>query len=108
MKCTITCVEFRPLSRNTLRGFAVIRIEELRLTIRDVAIHEKNSARWAQLPAKPMLKDGAAVFKDGKAQYATIMEFDTSEVRAAFSKRVIEAVEKFAPQAFENINENAA
>jgi hypothetical protein len=42
----------------------------MRLTIRDVAIHEKGEARWAQLPAKPQVKDGALV-KDatGKIQY---------------------------------------
>ena len=33
----------------------------MRLTIRDVAIHEKDEARWAQLPAKPQVKDGALV-----------------------------------------------
>jgi hypothetical protein len=108
MKHTVICSSFRPCRRNSLIGFAAVRIAELRLTIRDVAIHEKGSTRWAQLPAKPMLKDGAAVFKDGKAQYATIMEFDDRVVREAFSAAVIRAVIAFAPHAFTVRQETAA
>ena len=63
-------------------GFAVIEIAELRLTVRDVAIHQKGDARWTQLPAKPQVKDGALI-KDtsGKLQYATVMEFTDRAVR---------------------------
>jgi hypothetical protein len=91
-KLTITCTDFRPLRKNTLCGFAKVRINEMRLVIHDLAIHRKGDSRWAQLPAKPMLKDGAAIFKDGKAQYTTILEFDHRDVRQAFSDRVIQAV----------------
>jgi hypothetical protein len=49
-KLTVTCRDFKPLHRNSLRGFATIRINEMRLEIRDVAIHEKGESRWAQLP----------------------------------------------------------
>jgi hypothetical protein len=101
MKVTIVCTDFRPLRKNTLVGFATIHVAELRLTIRDVAIHEKGTSRWAQLPAKPMLKDGSPVFKDGKAQYSTILEFDTREVRDAFSHAAIVAILAAAPRAFQ-------
>jgi len=50
MKRSITCTEFRPLKRNTLHGFALIA--ELKLEIKDVAVHEKAGRWWAQLPAK--------------------------------------------------------
>jgi hypothetical protein len=102
-KFTVTCGSFHPLVRNTLRGFAEITIVELRLTIRDIAIHAKGDARWAQLPAKPQVKDGALV-KDatGKVQYVHIMDFDSRAVRDAFSRAVIDAVLKFAPAAFED------
>jgi hypothetical protein len=92
-KLTITCTDFRPLRKNTLCGFAKVRINEMRLLIHDVAIHRKGDSRWAQLPAKPQItKDGKTVIKDGKTQYATILEFDSRDVREAFSTRVIEAV----------------
>jgi hypothetical protein len=101
-KLTVTCEGFHPLVRNTLRGFAEISIAELRLTIRDVAIHQKGEARWAQLPAKPQVKDGALV-KDatGKVQYVNVMEFDSRAVRDAFSRVVIDAVLNRAPEAFD-------
>jgi hypothetical protein len=102
-KLTVICEDFRPLVRNTLRGFAVIVIAELRLRIRDVAVHEKGESRWAQLPSKPQVKDGALV-KDpdtGKVQYVHIMEFDGRAVRDAFSRVCIDALLEFAPGAFD-------
>jgi hypothetical protein len=47
-KLTLLCTDFRPLHRNTLRGFARVKIAELKLEIGDIAIHEKGAARWAQ------------------------------------------------------------
>jgi hypothetical protein len=101
-KFTVTCGSFHPLIRNTLRGFAEISIAELRLKIRDVAIHQKGDARWAQLPAKPQIKDGALI-RDatGKVQYVHIMDFDSRAVRDAFSRAVVRAVLERAPDAFD-------
>jgi hypothetical protein len=100
-KHAITCVGWKPLVRNTLRGFASIRISEINLTIHDVAIHEKGESRWAALPARPQLKDGMAITKDGKIQYATLLEFSDHGTRNAFSQAVIRAVLDFAPSAFD-------
>ena len=103
MKHTVTCHAFHPLYRNTLRGFAEIRINELRLTIRDIAIHEKGECRWAQLPAKPQIKDGELVHDEhGKLQYFHSMSFDNRAVSDAFSAAVIAALLEFAPAAFES------
>ena len=103
-KLTVTCQGFLPLRRNTLVGFCSVVIDELRLTIRDVAIHQKGASRWAQLPSKPQVRDGALV-KDlgtGKIQYIPIMEFDSRAVRDAFSAAVVRALLEFAPTAFED------
>ncbi len=100
-KMTITCDDWRGLRRNTLLGFAAIQIKELHLTIRDVAVHEKDGRRWAQLPAKPQVKDGALVTGGGgKIQYFPIMEFDGRETRNAFSNAVCAAVLARDPGAF--------
>jgi hypothetical protein len=102
-KLTIRCNDFRTLHRNTLCGFAVVTIAELKLTVRDVAIHQKADSRWAQLPAKPQVKDGALI-KDastGKIAYTPVMEFTNKAVRDAFSAAVIAAVLEFAPDAFD-------
>ena len=100
-KLTVTSESFHPLIRNTLRGFAEISVAEMRLRIRDVAIHEKGESRWAALPAKPQIKDGTLV-KDvtGKVQYVHILDFDSREVRDAFSRAVVQAVLERAPEAF--------
>jgi hypothetical protein len=101
-KLTITCDSFRPLHRNTLRGFCQLTISELRLTIHDIAIHEKGESRWAQLPAKPQIRDGELVRDDaGKIQYWPVLEFTSRAVRDAFSERMIEALLEFAPGAFD-------
>ena len=55
-KLTISCVAFTPYRRNTLYGFATVRLPELKLCIHDVAQHQYASgARWAALPAKPVI-----------------------------------------------------
>jgi hypothetical protein len=101
-KLTVSCHAFRPLHRNTLRGFAEIRIDELRLTVRDIAVHERGDSRWAQLPAKPQVRDGELVHdSDGKIQYFHLMNFDNRAVSDAFSAAVVRAVLEFAPAAFE-------
>jgi hypothetical protein len=100
-KLTVVCEDFRPFARNTLVGFAQVRIKDMALVVKDIALHQKNAARWAALPAKPMLKDGAIV-KDteGKGQYVSVMEFTSREARDAFSAAVIAAVLAHSPNAF--------
>jgi hypothetical protein len=101
-KLTITCAEFRPLRRNTLVGFAVVDIAELKFRIHDLALHQKGEARWAQLPAKPQVRDGNLV-KDpsGKVQYWPVFEIENRAVRDAFSAAVVAAVLKHTPHAFD-------
>ncbi len=101
MALTIECEEFKPFLKNTLRGFATIKIAEMRLRIKDVAVHVKNGSRWAAMPAKPQIKDGAVVTKEGKAQYQNILEFADRPTSDAFSEAVINAVLRANPRALE-------
>jgi hypothetical protein len=52
-KLTVRVESFTPRCKNTLRGFATVKIAELHLIINDVAIHTKNGQTWAQLPSRP-------------------------------------------------------
>jgi hypothetical protein len=107
-KMTLTCESFKPLRRNTLYGFAEILIGELRLTVKDVAIHEKNGRSWAQLPSKPLIsKDGVALKDEttGKVRYVPIMQFTGREVADAFSEAVIKAVLEVSPDAFDDFGQ---
>jgi hypothetical protein len=99
-KPTVRITEWRPLLKKTLRGMAAVQIVEMRMTIRDVAVHQKGSATWAQPPSKPWVKDGVAITgEDGKVKYSRIVEFDSAKVRDAFSHKVIEAVRAYDPRA---------
>jgi hypothetical protein len=103
-KLTLTVTDFKPLHRNTLVGFATVHVKEMCITIRDVAIHQKGNSRWAQVPAKPQIdKAGHAITRDGKIQYAAILEFDNRAVRDAFSSAVIAALLDHAPDAFDGV-----
>jgi hypothetical protein len=100
-KMNITVTEFKPVNRNTLVGFAIIRVAQIRLTIRDVAVHEKNGESWAQLPARPQIdRDGVAIRKGDKVQYATLLEWDDAATRTAFSRAVVAALLERVPGAF--------
>ena len=93
MKHTIRCRGFSRFAKNMLIGFAHVEIAELRLVIHDVALHKKGEARWAQLPAKLMVRDGRHIADDaGKPQYVPFLEFEGRETRDAFSAAVWRAV----------------
>jgi hypothetical protein len=102
-KLSLSCNHFRAFKRNTLHGFATIRIEQMKLTIRDVAVHQKNAARWAQLPAKPMVNQDGTALRDetGRIKYTPVLEFDGRAVRDAFSAAAIAAVLHHASSAFD-------
>ena len=101
-KLSVECVDWRPLSKGTLLGFAQIRIPEIALVIHDVALHRKNESVWVQLPARPQIVGGALVTNDnGKIQYATLLEFGGRAVADAFSRAFVDAVIRYAPDAFD-------
>jgi hypothetical protein len=99
----IDALRQRPLRRNTLVGFAQVRIVELRMIIADVAVHEKANSRWASLPSKPVLDHAGVAQRDAatnKIRHVTILEFDSPAVRAVFSTAAIAAVLAAFPDAF--------
>jgi hypothetical protein len=99
-KLRIVCVDWKPLNRNTLRGFATVEIVEFQLQISDVAVHAKGDRTWAALPSRAWIRDGALVLDDsGKPQYSPIFTFTRNAVRDAFSCAVIAAVVRFDPHA---------
>jgi hypothetical protein len=90
-------MDFRPLQRNTLLGFAKVRVPTWNLIFDGVAIHEKDGRTWAQLPARPMLDAVGDVVKedDGKTKYMRMAWFDDREAADRFSAAVVEAVRSF-------------
>ena len=42
----VEVVEFREYVKNTLQGFLTIRMTNVGLEIRDIALHRKNGEKW--------------------------------------------------------------
>lgn len=102
-KLEVECVGFRPLLKNTLRGFASVRIPAMCLTIHDVAVHQKNASRWVQLPGKPQIDRSGNPIRDqstGKPKYSQVLEWDNDLVRKAFAERACAAIAESEPDAF--------
>lgn len=99
MTMPVGIIAWRPLVRNTLRGFATIRLGAT-LKINDVTVHRhENGKCWASFPSKPIvLPDGTAKRGDnGKAMYVPILEWDNKASADRFSESVIEALEREHP-----------
>lgn len=97
---TLVLRDFRPLNRNTLRGFATVLIAP-GLVIKDIAVHTKNNRSWAQLPSKPLIADGLVKKDDaGKPVYVPILEWENRDLSERFSAAVVKAVEAKHPDTF--------
>jgi hypothetical protein len=92
--------DFTPVLRNTLRGFARVRVPSGTI-FHDVTIHQKDDAVWASPASKPMIgRDGTAIKDEaGKITYAPVVTFSSREIRDRWSSAVIEALRASHPEA---------
>ena len=92
----VSLIDWRPLRRNSLLGFASVRLGAL--VLRDVTVHASNGHYWAGLPAKPRLT-GTETTKDerGKVLYTPIMEWASKQTADRFSDAVVAALQKEHP-----------
>jgi hypothetical protein len=93
---------FKPVRRNSLRGFCGIRLPS-QLIVNDIVVGEANGRQWALLPSKPMVdRDGNLLREDsGKIRYAPVVEWSSPALRDEFSKRVVALVRARYPDAFD-------
>ena len=96
----VAVLEWKPLQRNTLRGFAKIRLGKS-MVIRDVALHIKDNRSWAALPSKPVLDSNGDTKRqdNGKPAYVPMIEWLDRDAADRFSEAVIAAVEAAHPGA---------
>jgi len=87
-------IEWRPMPRNSLRGFATIELPS-GLTIADVSIHVSHGKAGASLPAKPKINSDGTARRgdDGKVIYSPILKWRTRELQDGFSADVVQAIE---------------
>jgi hypothetical protein len=96
----IAIEKFEPVVRNTLRGFARVRMPS-GMVLHDVGIHQQGGAAWASPASKPQLDRNGQHMKDaaGKAKWAPVVSFASRELRAKFSASIINAVRASYPEA---------
>jgi hypothetical protein len=99
----IIALDFKPLRKGTLLGFATVEIRELGLRVRDIAIHRSSGSCSAAMPAKAMIDAQGNLIHDperGRISYTAIFEFADASARGVFSQAVIDAVAQFNPAIF--------
>jgi hypothetical protein len=95
-------VEFRPMRRNSLLGFATVELP-IGLIIADVVVGASHGRVWALLPTKPMVgPDGAAIRDDaGKIKYAPVLRWHDDELHKRWSDAVVALVRAEYPDALD-------
>ena len=63
-------LDFKPVRKNSLRGFASIKLPN-GLIISDVVVGETGDRQWALLPSKAMIDRDGELMRDGAAGRAT-------------------------------------
>ncbi len=92
--------EFKPLVRNTLRGFCRVRLPS-GMVLHDCAVHEKEGRVWVAPPGRPIVdREGNLVREpNGKLRYAPTISFANRETQDRFSNTAIEALRAAYPEA---------
>jgi hypothetical protein len=105
----IVIEKFRPVSKNTLVGFCDVHMTNIRMVVRDVAIHcfgDRISGRWwISLPGKPMVeRDGTPIInaRTGKQDFFNLVRFDTREAHHQFEQQTLAALRAMHPEVFED------
>jgi hypothetical protein len=92
-------VEFTPMAKNSLVGFATVRAPS-GLIFHDTAVHRKGDSIWASPASKPMVDRNGAAMKDseGKVRYTPVVSFSDKTVRNKWSTAVIDALRQQRPE----------
>jgi len=100
---TVTCVEFKPMRKGALCGFATFELQPTGLRIKDCTAMLSHGQRWIGLPSKPQITAERTVrLVDGKPQYTNILEWLSRERADAFKAAALAALLEFAPDAFDD------
>lgn len=86
--------EFTAIRKNTLRGFAKVRLAS-GMILHDIAIHlGSDDKAWASSPSKAMLDREGQALRDetGKIRYSPVIGFATKQQRDRFSDIIVRAV----------------
>ena len=77
---------FKPIDKNTLKATADVAVPHWRMKIRGVMWHSKGDSEWIAFPSREWID------KDGKRQFATLLEFTDKHVETRFKVAVLAAM----------------
>jgi hypothetical protein len=98
-------LEWRPLRKNTLIGFAKLQFAS-GLIVSEIAVHVAGSRIWASPPSRPWLKDNVVVLdKAGKPRFSPVIDFATHGLRSSWSRLVLTALRETHPELFPDYDE---
>jgi hypothetical protein len=87
--------DFKAMTRNSLRGFARVRMPS-GMIFHEVVVHHSGETWWAAPAARPVTD------KAGKSTWQPIVTFASKEIRDRFSGNVISALRVSHPEVFRN------
>jgi hypothetical protein len=97
--------DFKPVVKNTLRGFASGRLDfgdGIAFDIAEVAVHQRDGREWAGWPARPLIdRDGQALRdENGKPRYSAPLVRPADRALAdRLAAAIIAAVRRAHPEA---------
>jgi hypothetical protein len=84
----MVCEEFRAHLKNTLQGFATLRLPS-GLRVFGCTLHEKSGRQWVSMPARPY-KD-----ENGDTKWTPVIDFVNQSVREKFSSAAVAAITRY-------------
>jgi hypothetical protein len=95
-------VEWRPMRRNNLPGFATVELG-IGLRIGDIPICTSHGRTWASLPSKPIVDGAGAALRDdrGKIRYSPILSWRDRNLGGRWSDAVVALVRAAHPGALD-------
>lgn len=92
---SLTVLSFEPYNLNALRGFVTVALA-CGIVIHDVAVLSQYPRRWTSLPNRPRLQKGKATrSKSGGYVADQVIDIPDRQVKAAFDRAVISALESY-------------
>ena len=97
----IVVEDFRPLVKNSLRGFARVRLPS-GMVLHDVAVHVRNDRTWVSPPGRPAIGRDGTQMKDqaGKLVFSPTVSFADRPTSDRFTAMVLAALQASNPEAF--------
>lgn len=96
----INVVGFTPVKRNTLTGFATVDFTDFGYEMQGFAIHENESNRWVDLPAKPPSNP------EKSSVWPKVIEFYDRRKEKQFKLMVLVELDKYLNSNNDSLNDD--